>query len=98
MSSHLAIEGPLFRDKPHAWLQWKGTDVCVDLHCECGAHLHYDGAFLYYWRCPHCKRIWEMGTHISIYEVPADKQMELEARGSVKTPEPDEDAGSETKQ
>lgn len=23
-------------DKPHGWIQWKGTDVCVDIYCKCG--------------------------------------------------------------
>ena len=35
-------------DGPHGWIQWKGTDVCIDLHCECGSHGHVDGDFVYY--------------------------------------------------
>ena len=29
------------------FIQWKGTDVCMDFHCKCGAHLHIDGMFVY---------------------------------------------------
>ena len=84
MSDHLQIEQPLFAGKPHGWIQWKGTEVCIDLHCSCGAFLHYDGDFLYFWRCPQCSRVWEMGTHVSMYEVPLEKRAELMENCSVK--------------
>jgi hypothetical protein len=71
--SHLDIESPQFRGKPHAWIQWKGTDVCCDIHCECGAHLHYDGDFMYFIRCPHCCTVWEVGTHVALYKVTDDR-------------------------
>jgi hypothetical protein len=45
---------------PYAFIQWKGTDVCMDFHCECGAHNHFDGYFAYAVKCPHCGTIWEM--------------------------------------
>lgn len=67
--SHLDVESPLFEKKPHVWIQWKGTDVCADIHCECGAHLHFDGDFMYFFRCPYCETVWETGTHIAIYKV-----------------------------
>lgn len=50
--SHLDIESPTFQGKPHLWIQWKGTDVCCDIHCSCGYFGHYDGAFFYFFRCP----------------------------------------------
>ena len=35
-------------EAPYAYIQWKGTDVCLDVHCTCGAELlHYDGYFAY---------------------------------------------------
>ncbi|WP_319502559.1 hypothetical protein [uncultured Draconibacterium sp.] len=39
------------------FIQWKGTDVCMDFHCECGQHNHYDGYFGYEVKCKKC------GTH-----------------------------------
>ena len=47
---------PMPDNQPGAsiYVQWKGTDVCVDLHCACGAHGHVDGFFCYYWRCDAC--------------------------------------------
>ena len=47
---------------PHAFIQWKGTDVCMDFWCECGAHCHFDGDFAYTVKCPHCSTVWEMPT------------------------------------
>lgn len=47
-------------DKPNAFIQWKGTDVCMDFYCECGAHCHFDGYFAYVVKCPHCEIVYEM--------------------------------------
>lgn len=46
--------------QPSAYVQWKGTDVCMDFHCECGAFCHFDGDFAYVVQCPHCLQKWEM--------------------------------------
>lgn len=71
--SHLDIESPLFQGKPHIWVQWKGTEVCCDIRCSCGGTSHFDGDFFYFFRCPHCQRHWEVGTHVSIYEVTKER-------------------------
>jgi hypothetical protein len=39
---------------PMGWIQWKGTDVCMDVHCECGQLTHIDRDFLYFVRCGAC--------------------------------------------
>jgi hypothetical protein len=46
--------------KPSAFIQWKGTDVCMDFYCDCGAHCHFDGSFAYTVKCPHCDEVWQM--------------------------------------
>ena len=46
--------------KPRAFVQWKGTDVCMDFYCDCGAHCHFDGYFADAVKCPHCTAEWEM--------------------------------------
>ena len=66
--SHIDVERPQFTDRPHVWIQWKGTDVCADIHCSCGCHSHFDGDFMYFIRCPQCRKVWEVGTHIALYE------------------------------
>ena len=59
---------------PHGWVQWKGTDVCCDIHCECGEHTHFDGMFMYYVKCPHCGQVYECGGHIKLYPIDHEPQ------------------------
>ena len=54
------------------FIQWKGTDVCIDLYCDCGAHQHFDGDYLYSWECGNCGAVWEMGTEVSMTKIPSD--------------------------
>jgi hypothetical protein len=46
------------------FIQWKGTDVCLDFYCPCGAHSHLDDSFAYFVECPHCGAVFEMGTQV----------------------------------
>lgn len=59
----------MFKDQPNGWIQWKGTDVCIDIYCECGEQSHYDGKFMYGIKCPHCKREYHVNPHIQLIEV-----------------------------
>lgn len=58
------------RDNPegasHGRIQWKGTDVCIDLHCECGNDDHFDGDFLYYYECSACGKKYAMGMNVAL--------------------------------
>jgi hypothetical protein len=83
--SHLDIESPLFDDKPHIWLQWKGTNVCCDIHCLCGWHGHFDGLFFYFFRCPSCGKVYEVGSHVSIYQL-ADNDQRIASSQSIQEP------------
>lgn len=49
---------------PNCFIQWKGTDVCMDFWCECGAHHHIDSDFVYAVKCHECGSIWEMPKHV----------------------------------
>ena len=49
---------------PSVFIQWKGTDVCMDFYCDCGAHGHFDGDFAYAVKCQHCSQVWEMPCQI----------------------------------
>jgi hypothetical protein len=52
-----------------AFIQWKGTDVCMDLHCpKCGYHNHYDGFFGYAVECCKCKAVWKMNCYVTFRE------------------------------
>lgn len=46
------------------FIQWKGTDVCLDFTCACGATGHLDTDFAYYVKCPTCGAVYEMGTQV----------------------------------
>lgn len=48
------------RPETHAFIQWKGTDVCMDFHCDCGEHCHVDAMFVYNVKCPGCGTVWQM--------------------------------------
>lgn len=44
---------------PHGWIQWKGTDVCMDITCTCGFISHFHGEFCYHVKCPKCGQVYE---------------------------------------
>jgi hypothetical protein len=54
---------------PHGWIQWKGTDVCMDVYCHCGANFHVDGDFAYNVKCPFCGRAYSCNGHIELIEL-----------------------------
>ena len=58
--------------KASTFLQWKGTDVCIDIHCPCGEHLHFDGYFAYTIECAHCH---------AVFNMPQDLQLEAHEPG-----------------
>jgi hypothetical protein len=51
-------------EETRAFIQWKGTDVCLDFHCKCGAYAHFDGFFAYAFRCSKCNMVWEMPNNL----------------------------------
>lgn len=56
----------------NGFVQWKGTDVCLDFTCLCNTHLHFDGDFAYAIRCWHCQRVWELPAYIPLTLVDED--------------------------
>lgn len=76
------------REHPHAFVQWKGTDVCMDFHCDCGAQCHFDGYFADAVKCPHCNAEWEMPWNV--YPRRLDRTSEAGRWRDPKMLEPDE--------
>lgn len=72
LDAYATVAAAAEMEGPHGWIQWKGTDVCIDVHCECGAHLHFDEAFLYFIRCGNCRRTYGVSPYVKIVEVPED--------------------------
>lgn len=56
-------------EKPSAWIQWKGTEVCMDIHCICGHLGHVDGEFAYHVQCTECGRVYFCNGHIQLIEM-----------------------------
>jgi phage FluMu protein Com len=56
-------------ESPRGWIQWKGTDVCMDIHCSCGKMSHVDAEFAYNIKCPHCGKIFMCNPNIELIEV-----------------------------
>lgn len=50
----------------YGFLQWKGTNACIDIHCSCGHSFHHDADFLYAVMCPACGRPWELDSTIRL--------------------------------
>ena len=52
------------------FIQWKGTNVCLDFHCyKCNTFAHFDGDFAYYLVCPKCGQHYEMPTVFALKSV-----------------------------
>jgi len=64
-----APDGEKWKGIPHGWVQWKGTDACVDLHCECGAHGHIDAEFFYHYECLSCGRKYALSGYVRLIEL-----------------------------
>jgi len=60
--------------RPNAFIQWKGTDVCMDCYCTCGEQFHIDADFAYAVQCRHCGRRFEMSSMVEMRELAPDEQ------------------------
>jgi hypothetical protein len=56
-------------DGTNVFIQYKGTDLCADIYCECGKHLHVDDYFAYAVQCPSCKAIYELPQFVTAVKV-----------------------------
>lgn len=71
-----------YEGKPHGWIQWKGTNVCMDVHCKCGSMFHIDADFAYNVKCPDCDTIYMCNGHIELIEVLECDAIIVEAENS----------------
>ena len=58
----------IIKAKPHGWIQFKGSDLCMDIHCKCGEITHVDGEFIYFVECRKCSTVYELNGHIELIE------------------------------
>lgn len=64
--------------RPRSFVQWKGTDLCMDFTCVCGQGGHIDDDFVYFLRCPSCARVYELAPVVSVREIPTYEGIEWE--------------------
>ncbi len=58
----------ILKGKPQGWIQFKGTDLCMDVRCKCGELTHIDGDFVYFVKCTKCGTVYELNGHIELLE------------------------------
>lgn len=51
---------------PQVFIQYKGTDICLDLRCPCGVLGHFDGYFAYAIECGACGRKFTLPTTLEL--------------------------------
>ena len=50
----------------YGWIQHKGTDLCMDIHCICGVLGHVDTMFTYVVYCAECGREYAVGANVRL--------------------------------
>ena len=53
-------------ERPYGWVQFKGTDLCMDVNCSCGKLSHIDAEFANHVICPACGREYVMDGYIPL--------------------------------
>lgn len=72
---------------PYGWIQWKGTQPCIDLYCVCSHHGHLDASFFfYYYKCPICSRKYALGQNIKLIELNKEQISQIEEQIDYKEP------------
>jgi hypothetical protein len=57
------------------FIQWKGTEVCLDFYCPCGVQGHVDADFAYFLRCPACDTTYELGSQVIVKKFEGEPRM-----------------------
>ena len=61
-------------EPPNIFLQWKGTDACLDFYCTCGAQGHFDGYFCHRIRCGKCGKVWTLPDLLPLREATVEEE------------------------
>ena len=58
------------REPASVFIQWKGTNVCLDFHCfKCNTFAHLDASFAYFLKCPTCGQHYAMPSTVSLLAI-----------------------------
>jgi hypothetical protein len=93
---HEAQDLPPEGSPSHGWIQWKGTNVCMDIYCSCGHHSHVDTEFLYNFRCAKCKQAFAVGAHVRLIPLTPAQEAYVETDGGGFKTDPLEEAPTQT--
>lgn len=63
-----------------AFIQWKGTDVCMDFRCNCGWHNHYDAYFAYEVECFQCGEVYAPSCNVEMIRLLDHSSMPVQSR------------------
>lgn len=66
-----------FPGRAHVNIQWKGTDICADIHCQCGTYSHVDGYIYGEWICRGCHKGFKLAWTAIAYEVEPNDHMQV---------------------
>ncbi len=55
--------------RPNTYVQWQGSDLCLDFNCPCGNWGHLDVGFLFALRCASCGRSWRIAPALLVSEL-----------------------------
>lgn len=56
------------RDGPNVYIQWKGTQACIDLYCSCGLHGHVHTEYSWFYECA-CGKKYALGETVKLIEL-----------------------------
>jgi len=73
-------QDPALPDMPDTFIQWKGTSVCMDIHCPCGAHSHLDEEFAYHFKCAKCGAVYAVGQRVRMIRLTEEQAKYVEQR------------------
>ena len=66
---------------PCAWLQWKGTNACMDVWCTCGDHAHVDADYAYFYECSKCGAKFLVSGYVALVPL-TEAEIALHAAGN----------------
>lgn len=57
------------KKKATAFIQWKGSNICIDVQCECGNDNHIDNDFVYFVKCERCQNVYALDSNIRLVKI-----------------------------
>lgn len=90
-----ASQWPLWKDRAHGAIQWKGTNVCMDVRCSCGAYGHIDAEFFYNYECAACGAKYAVDSHVALIPLTAEQAQFVDDGGACAFIRDDSLAGTE---